>query len=401
MAEINVREIIGSKSEGIDAHLVNIDDLCKRFGTVYKACTADPDDGVTEYIINGLTEEQAKENLKKYGPNKIERNMDEVTMGYHEFTKVRRENESKEFEWKQIKTEDLVPGDVVEISWSNVPAEKREKLEKLFIPADIRVTQIFYRPTNVESYFLYRECLNFEKMMTFKQVCEDPLDSSLETCNLIFQGSSMSGECEGIVFQTGENMLLSKVSPDLLASPVITDSDNEENEGPRDEKLDEPDITFHEDTIEKLCERFNTDVNKGLTAEQAAINQGESGKNKNLSPFSKIQNYTRCKRDGEFQAVLSKWLTIGDIISMKGSQIVPADIRIIEASEDCKVDKGGLTGDSNPQKVSVENTSANPLDTENLVFATTRIATGTCTGIVVKVGKSTVSGRVSGLGGTF
>ena len=159
----------------------------------------------------------------------------------------------------------------------------------------------------------------------------------------------------------------------------------------------EVEVTYHKDTIEKVCETYNTDVNKGLTAEQVAINQEKSGKNKNFGEYVKIQNYTRCKRDGEFQNILSKGLTIGDIISLKAPQTIPADIRIVEASEDCKVNKSGLTGESESQKVSVENTHANPLETENVAFASTKITTGTCTGIVVNVGKSTIIGRLAGL----
>lgn len=370
MANINIREIIGSKSEGINAHMFSVDALCKGFDT---------------NVDTGLTEEQAKENLKKYGPNKM-KNMPECNM-------VRRDNE-----WKKIMTEDLVPGDIVEAFSGNFEP----------ICGDIRIVKIL-EPVHVESYFLYKDCLNFLKEMTVEQTSEDPI----ETSNLIFHGTSVfAGNCIGIVFQTGENMLLSDVSHDLLATPAFAESDDEEHEGfwkrlghgiinmfksKKEDESHEVEVTYHKDTIEKVCETYNTDVNKGLTAEQVAINQEKSGKNKNFGEYVKIQNYTRCKRNGEFQNILSKGLTIGDIISLKAPQIVPADIRIVEASEDCKVNRSGLTAESEPQKVSVENTHANPLETENVAFASTKITTGTCTGIVVNVGKSTIIGRLAGL----
>lgn len=373
MAKINIREIIGSKSEGINAHMFSVDALCKGFDT---------------NVDTGLTEEQAKENLKKYGPNKM-KNMPECNM-------VRRDNE-----WKKIMTEDLVPGDIVEAFSGNFEP----------ICGDIRIVKIF-EPVHVESYFLYKDCLNFLKEMTVEQTSEDPIEAS----NLIFHGTSVfAGNCIGIVFQTGENMLLSDVSHDLLATPAFADSDDEEHEGfwkrlghgiinmfksKKEDESHEVEVTYHKDTIEKVCETYNTDVNKGLTAEQVAINQEKSGKNKNFGEYVKIQNYTRCKRDGEFQNILSKGLTIGDIISLKAPQTVPADIRIVEASEDCKVNRSGLTAESEPQKVSVENTHANPLETENVAFASTKITTGTCTGIVVNVGKSTIIGRLAGLNST-
>ena len=60
--------------------MFSVDALCKGFDT---------------NVDTGLTEEQAKENLKKYGPNKM-KNMPECTM-------VKRDNE-----WKKIMTEDFV-----------------------------------------------------------------------------------------------------------------------------------------------------------------------------------------------------------------------------------------------------------------------------------------------------
>ena len=48
------------------------------------------------------------------------------------------------------------------------------------------------------------------------------------------------------------------------------------------EEKKEFEISFHEDTIEKICELFDTDVNMGLTSEQVAINQEKSGTNKSL-----------------------------------------------------------------------------------------------------------------------
>ena len=154
------------------------------------------------------------------------------------------------------------------------------------------------------------------------------------------------------------------------------------------------DFSFHEDTLESLCKLYNTDLEKGLTKEQALKNMKRSGKNKK---HGKIQDYTMCKRDGEFQHVLSKRLTVGDIITLKAPQVVPADIRVIEASPDCKVCKSAVTGESQPQKVSADFTHGNPLETENVVLAVTKMTTGSCTGMVVNVGRATVIGRLAHL----
>ena len=155
----------------------------------------------------------------------------------------------------------------------------------------------------------------------------------------------------------------------------------------------EQDFTFHEDALEKICKISNTDIENGLTTEQVAINQEKSGKNK-FNEFIEIQKFTKCKRDGEFQVFLSKTLTVGDIIYLNAPQIVPADIRIVEASPDCKVNKSKLTGESENMKVSTEKTHGNPLETENIAFASTKIIMGSCMGIVVNVGKDTIVGQM-------
>jgi len=365
----DIKQIIGSKYESINAHMFSIDALCKGYDTD---------------IGKGLTKEQAQENLRKYGPNKM-KNMPECTM-------VKRDGE-----FQRIMTEDLVPGDITLIEGGSGNFG--------FIAGDIRIVSIL-EPVYVESYFLYNDCLNYLKEMTAEQTSEDPL----ETNNLIFYGTSVfAGRCIGLVFQTGENMLLSDVCPEKLATPELPDSEDDEKEGllssiasgikgifgSKDEEERNDSFDFHNATIESICEMFSTDVEKGLTTEQAAINREKSGKNK-YNHYQKIMNYTKCKRDGELKNMMSRRLTIGDIIFLKAPQVVPADVRIIEASADCTVNKSNLSGDSEAKKVSTEKTHENPLETENVAFAMTKITTGTCTGIVVNVGKNTIMGRLAG-----
>jgi len=371
----DIKQIIGSKYESINAHMFSIEALCKGYDTD---------------IGKGLTAEQAKENLKKYGPNKM-KNMPECTM-------VKRDGE-----FQRIMTEDLVPGDITLLEGGSGNFG--------FIAGDIRIVNII-EPVYVESYFLYNNHLNYIKEMTAEQTSEDPL----ETNNLIFYGTSVfAGRCLGLVFQTGENMLLSDVCPDKLATPELPDSEDEEKgllssiasglKGIFGSKSEEEgpgplDFGFHNDTIENICEMFSTDIEKGLTTEQAKINRAKSGKNK-YNHYEKIMNYTKCKRDGELQNIMSRRLTIGDIIILKAPQVVPADLRIIEVSADCTVNKSGLSGESELKKVSTEKTHENPLETQNVVFALTKITTGTCTGIVVNVGKDTIMGKLSGLTSTL
>jgi len=351
----DIKQIIGSKCESIKAHMFSIEALCKAYDTD---------------VDEGLTTEQAKENLKKYGPNKM-KNMQKCTI-------VKRDGD-----YREIMTEDLVPGDIAFL-------EGGSRYGAEFINGDMRIVNIM-EPVNIESYFLYNDCLNYLKEMTEDQTSEDPL----ETNNLIFHGTSIySGRCLGLVFQTGDNMLLSDVCPEKLATPELPDSEDEETESRDDDDFDPSDLRKHMETIENICEMFSTDVEKGLTTEQAAINRKKSGKNI-YNKYFEVFHYTLCKRDGEFKGVLTRRLTLGDIVSLKAPQVVPADIRVIEASADCTVDKCQLTGYGEPAAVSPAKTDDNPMQTDNIIFAMTRLMTGTCTGIVMNVGAKTVRGFMS------
>merc|ERR1711892_981336 len=135
------------------------------------------------------------------------KNMPECTM-------VKRDGD-----FQKIMTEDLVPGDItlIEADSGNFG----------FITGDIRIVKIM-EPVYVESYFLYRDCLNYLKEMTTEQTSEDPL----ETNNLIFKGTNIfAGSCIGMVFKTGDEMLLNFIDYSLLAPPRIADSDDEGKKG--------------------------------------------------------------------------------------------------------------------------------------------------------------------------
>ena len=144
---------------------------------------------------------------------------------------------------------------------------------------------------------------------------------------------------------------------------------------------------------------FKTDIEKGLTTEQAETNHKKSGDNKYTYTYEQLPEYTICKRDGKIQQLLSSHLTIGDIVTIKAPQIIPADIRIAEVSPDCKVNEASHTGESVPKTKSTKLTTGkyagNPMEAENMVLAMTKMVQGNCIGIVVRAGKGTVMGQIS------
>ncbi|KDO35437.1 hypothetical protein SPRG_00285 [Saprolegnia parasitica CBS 223.65] len=102
-------------------------------------------------------------------------------------------------------------------------------------------------------------------------------------------------------------------------------------------------------------------------------------------------------RDGKSQKINASQLVRGDIVLLKGGDKVPADIRVVECSDDFLVDNSCLTGESEPLKRVPHCTDENPLETKNLCFFGTLIPQGNGKGIVVNIGDSTVMGRIAKL----
>jgi len=124
----------------------------------------------------------------------------------------------------------------------------------------------------------------------------------------------------------------------------------------------------------------------------------QNSKSENVIELGKkrMRLYTIGRRNGQRGSTFIEELTPGDIVELRQGDIVPADIRILESSW-LKVDTSSLTGESEPQKRSPKYTHDNPLETENLVFSSTRIVAGSLVGMVVNVGDNTVMGSLAGL----
>jgi len=107
---------------------------------------------------------------------------------------------------------------------------------------------------------------------------------------------------------------------------------------------------------------------------------------------------TRFMRDGKLQEGSSYDLVVGDVIYLEEGDSVPADIRIIEASQLSSNDFA-LTGESNPTRKNADAIDAEvPLgDRHNMLFMGTTVATGKGYGIVVATGMATELGRIAGV----
>jgi sodium/potassium-transporting ATPase subunit alpha len=102
------------------------------------------------------------------------------------------------------------------------------------------------------------------------------------------------------------------------------------------------------------------------------------------------------KRNGKEFEVLAETLVRGDVVFVKAGDRIPADLRLLEAT-DFKVDNSSLTGESDAQTRTTQNTEENPMEATNLAFFGTNAAKGAATGIVIRTGDSTLIGTIASL----
>ncbi len=125
----------------------------------------------------------------------------------------------------------------------------------------------------------------------------------------------------------------------------------------------------------------------------------QNGKSEDLMKSFKSMSPPHVKviRDGKVTAIESEVLCRGDIILLEGGDLVPADCRIVECSDNMVVDNATLTGESEPQKRSPTCTHDDPMETQNLLFFGTSIPEGSCKALVCRTGDDTLMGKIAGL----
>ncbi len=92
-------------------------------------------------------------------------------------------------------------------------------------------------------------------------------------------------------------------------------------------------------------------------------------------------------RDGQWKEIPAKELVPGDVIKVKIGDIIPADIKIVDAGDYALVDQSSLTGESLPVDKK----------TDDIAFSNTIVKQGEMIGIVVNTGLNTYFGRTVGL----
>ncbi|TYZ65920.1 hypothetical protein PybrP1_004261 [[Pythium] brassicae (nom. inval.)] len=103
-------------------------------------------------------------------------------------------------------------------------------------------------------------------------------------------------------------------------------------------------------------------------------------------------------RGGKQAQIASDALVPGDVVVLTTGDIVPADIRLTSTS-DCKVNEMILTGESEDvhKKFDADMARNTKLTADNMVFASTSIACGNATGVVVETAMNTRVGSIAAL----
>ncbi|KAF5859084.1 hypothetical protein ETB97_003326 [Aspergillus alliaceus] len=103
------------------------------------------------------------------------------------------------------------------------------------------------------------------------------------------------------------------------------------------------------------------------------------------------------QRDGSQLNVDAPNIVPGDVVYLKAGNKLPADVRLIEVSNDASFDRSILTGESLPVHGTVDSTDNNYLETHCIGLQGTHCVSGSAKGIVVATADSTVFGGIAKL----
>uniref|UniRef100_A0A7S2SVN8 Cation-transporting P-type ATPase N-terminal domain-containing protein n=1 Tax=Rhizochromulina marina TaxID=1034831 RepID=A0A7S2SVN8_9STRA len=122
-------------------------------------------------------------------------------------------------------------------------------------------------------------------------------------------------------------------------------------------------------------------------AKSAAVMEGF----KNMLPQS-----VSVIRGSKTVSVEAKYLVPGDVITINTGEKIPADVRIVKATN-FKCDQSSLTGEPDAIAKRPDNEHENPLEATNLAFFGTMATEGSAVGFVILTGDDTIMGRIAQL----
>ncbi|MBF0780112.1 MULTISPECIES: cation-translocating P-type ATPase [unclassified Granulicatella] len=150
----------------------------------------------------------------------------------------------------------------------------------------------------------------------------------------------------------------------------------------------EPD--FHDAIIIMLVVILNAVLG---VAQEAKAEEAVNALKKMASPAARVI------RDGHTLSLKSEEIVIGDIVLLEAGDVVPADLRLLEANS-LKIEEAALTGESVPVEKSLtipETQEAGIGDRINMAFSSTNVTYGRGMGIVCATGMSTEVGKIASM----
>lgn len=112
---------------------------------------------------------------------------------------------------------------------------------------------------------------------------------------------------------------------------------------------------------------------------------------------SLIETKALIVRDGKEEKIALNQITVGDIVILSAGDIIPADLKIIEA-KDLYVSQSTLTGESEASRkvVNLENNKIETItDLNNICFMGTNVTSGYAKAVVIKTGDNTYFGKIA------
>lgn len=126
----------------------------------------------------------------------------------------------------------------------------------------------------------------------------------------------------------------------------------------------------------------------------------ENKAEKSLEALKKMsQPNCRVLRNNQIEVIPSRDVVVGDIVYVEAGDFIPADCRIIEATE-FKVDESSLTGESLPVSKNNEELPEGDLplgDQKNMIFSSTFATNGKAKAVVLATGMKTEIGKIASM----
>ncbi|MDL2317917.1 magnesium-translocating P-type ATPase [Eubacteriales bacterium OttesenSCG-928-A19] len=111
-----------------------------------------------------------------------------------------------------------------------------------------------------------------------------------------------------------------------------------------------------------------------------------------------IRTTTNVERNGVRAEIDLEDVVVGDIVYLAAGDMIPADMRVLTA-KDLFISQSALTGESEPLEKFLEPPTDTPdsvTEYPNLLFMGSTVVSGSATGIVIRIGDSTLFGQVAG-----